>query len=78
MFVNDGGPFARALYETVPDDIELVVTRNPLGDRKTTLFADLLGTEDDGRRRCRACNGGARHNRQIPVHLRLDREIPRP
>jgi feruloyl-CoA synthase len=46
VFVNDGGPFARALYETVPDEIELVVTRNPLGDRKTTLFAELLGAED--------------------------------
>ncbi|MGC1573881.1 MAG: feruloyl-CoA synthase, partial [Pseudolabrys sp.] len=46
VFVNDGGPFARALHETVPDGIELVVTRSPLGDRKTTLFADLLGTED--------------------------------
>jgi feruloyl-CoA synthase len=46
VFANDGGPFARALYETVPDEIELVVTRNPLGDRKTTLFADLLGAED--------------------------------
>src|SRR5664279_5677277 len=34
VFANDGGPFARALYETVPDDIELVVARNPLGDRK--------------------------------------------
>ena len=47
VFVNDGGPFARALYETVPDSIELVVARNPLGDRKTTLFADLLGASDD-------------------------------
>ena len=47
VFANDGGPFARAIYATVPDDIELVVTRNPLGDRKTTLFADLLGAEDD-------------------------------
>ena len=46
VFASDGGPFARAVYETVPDDIELVVTRNPLGDRKTTLFADLLGAED--------------------------------
>jgi feruloyl-CoA synthase len=46
VFANDGGPFARAIYETVPDDIELVVARNPLGDRKTTLFADLLGAED--------------------------------
>ncbi len=46
VFVNDGGSFARALYETVPDEVELVVTRHPLGDRKTTLFADLLGVED--------------------------------
>src|SRR6185369_10228864 len=41
VFVNDGGPFARALYATIPDEIELVVARNPLGDRKTTLFSDL-------------------------------------
>jgi feruloyl-CoA synthase len=46
VFANDGGPFARALNETVPDGIELVVTRNPLGDRKTKFFADLLGAED--------------------------------
>lgn len=48
VFANDGGPFARALYETVPDDIELVVTRNPLGDRPVTMFGDLPGTEDAG------------------------------
>jgi feruloyl-CoA synthase len=47
VFANDGGPFARALYSTVPDEIELVVTRNPLGDRKTTMFSDLLGATDD-------------------------------
>jgi feruloyl-CoA synthase len=47
VFANDGGPFARALYQTVSDDIELVVTRNPLGDRKTTMFADLLGATDE-------------------------------
>jgi feruloyl-CoA synthase len=47
VFANDGLPFARALYATVPDSIELVVTRNPLGDRKTTLFAHLIGAEDD-------------------------------
>jgi feruloyl-CoA synthase len=46
VFTNDGGPFARALYATVPDEIELVVTRNPLGDRKTTMFADLIGAAD--------------------------------
>ncbi len=47
VFANDGGPFARALYQTVPDSIEVVVARNPLGDRPTTLFADLLGAEDN-------------------------------
>jgi feruloyl-CoA synthase len=46
VFANDGGPFARALYQTVPDDVELVVTRNPLGDRPVTLFKDLIGEED--------------------------------
>ena len=46
VFANDGSPFARALYQTVPDDMELVVTRNPPGDRPVTMFADLLGTED--------------------------------
>jgi feruloyl-CoA synthase len=47
VFANDGLPFARALYATVLDSIELVVTRNPLGDRKTTMFADLIGAQDD-------------------------------
>ena len=47
VFVNDGGPFARALSAAVPDEIELVVARNPLGDRKTTLFSDLLDAPDD-------------------------------
>lgn len=47
VFVNDGGPFTRALYAAVPDDIELVVARNPLGDRKVTLFSDLVGVRDD-------------------------------
>lgn len=47
VFVNDGGQFARALYATVSDEVELVVARNPLGDRRTTLFSDLLGAPDD-------------------------------
>ena len=46
VLANDGSPFARALYQTVPDDIELVVARNPLGDRPVTLFDDLIGEED--------------------------------
>jgi feruloyl-CoA synthase len=59
VFANDGGPFARAIYETVPDEIELVVARNPLGDRKTTMFADLLGAED-------ASGVGAAHRAVVP------------
>src|SRR5512143_1425561 len=47
VFANDSSPFARALYETVPDNIELVVTRNPVRDRKNTLFSDFLGAADD-------------------------------
>jgi feruloyl-CoA synthase len=46
VFANDGGPFARALYQTVSDEIELVVARNPLGDRPVTLFKELIGDED--------------------------------
>ena len=39
-------PFGRAIAAAVPEDAELVVTRNPPGDRKATLFSDLLGPED--------------------------------
>ena len=46
VFAADSMAFGKALYATIPDDIELVVTRNPLGDRPTTLFADLIGDED--------------------------------
>jgi feruloyl-CoA synthase len=48
VFANDGGPFARAFYATVPDAIEFVVARNPLGDRKTTLFSELSAADDAG------------------------------
>jgi feruloyl-CoA synthase len=47
VFANDGGAFARAIAAALPSDAELVVTRNPPADRKATLFADLIGAEDD-------------------------------
>ena len=47
VFAADGGPFARAIYAAVPPDVELVLTCNPLGDWKTTMFADLIGAEDE-------------------------------
>ncbi len=46
VFAADGLAFGKATYATIPDDIELVVTRNPLGDRPTTMFADLVGADD--------------------------------
>ena len=47
VFAHDGGPFARAIYAAVPEDVELVVTHHPLGDwKKMTLFTDLIGDED--------------------------------
>jgi feruloyl-CoA synthase len=48
VLAGDGGAFARAVAATVPDKVELVVTRNPPPDRKATLFADLIGAEDAG------------------------------
>jgi feruloyl-CoA synthase len=47
VFANDGNPFARAIAAAVPSEAELVVTRNPPANRKATLFADLVGAEDD-------------------------------
>jgi feruloyl-CoA synthase len=46
VFASDGGAFGRAISAAVPDDVELVVTRNPPPTRKATLFADLIGNED--------------------------------
>jgi feruloyl-CoA synthase len=46
VFAGDGGAYGRAIAAAVPDTAELVVTRNPPANRKTTVFADLLGAED--------------------------------
>jgi feruloyl-CoA synthase len=42
VFAADGNAFARAIEAVVPDGVEVVVTRNPLPQRRTTAFADLL------------------------------------
>jgi feruloyl-CoA synthase len=44
VFATNGAPFARAIAATVPANIEIVVTANPLPDRPTTLFDALLKT----------------------------------
>ena len=46
VFAADGAAFGRAIDATVPDDVELVVTKNTSATRPATLFADLIGTED--------------------------------
>jgi feruloyl-CoA synthase len=46
VFASDGQMFARAIEAGVPENVELVVTRNPPANRKTTLFAALIGAED--------------------------------
>jgi feruloyl-CoA synthase len=47
VFANSGETFARAIAAAVPEGTELIVARNPPPGRKTTLFADLLGADDD-------------------------------
>src|SRR6202162_317750 len=45
VFVADGGVFEKAIEAVVPRDVEIVVARNPLPRRSTTLFSQLLATQ---------------------------------
>lgn len=47
VFAADGEIFARAIEAAVSPDLEVVVTRNPLRSRPSTLFAELAGTLPD-------------------------------
>jgi feruloyl-CoA synthase len=44
VFACDGHLFHRAIEAVVPADIEVIVTRNPLPARPTTLFSELTAT----------------------------------
>ncbi len=44
IFVADGGPFHRAIETVVPAGVEIVVGRNPISNRPTILFDQLLST----------------------------------
>ena len=46
IFVADGAPFARAIENAAPADVELVVVKNPPAGRPVTLFADLANTPE--------------------------------
>jgi len=44
VFAADGHMFHRAIDAVVPADLEVIVTRNPLPNRPTTLFEELIET----------------------------------
>jgi len=44
VFACDGQQYAKAIEAIVPEDIELVVTRNPIAGRKSISFDDLAAT----------------------------------
>src|SRR5262245_23146102 len=48
VFAADGAPFRRAIDAVVPPDLEVIVTRNPLPARPTTLFDTLLAPSSGG------------------------------
>ena len=45
VFASDGKAFARAIAATVPADVEVAVTANPVSDRPMTPFAKLAGAQ---------------------------------
>lgn len=46
VFAADGKAFGRAIKAVVPQDLEVIVTRNAPEGRPATLFGELLGAED--------------------------------
>ena len=47
VFAGDGDLFGRAIEATIAADVTIVVSRNPLKTRPTTLLSDLLATSTD-------------------------------
>jgi feruloyl-CoA synthase len=48
VFAADGQAYARAIDAVVPSGVEVVVTRNPIAGRATTLFETLLAPRATG------------------------------
>src|SRR5262245_16992963 len=46
VFAADGALFQRAIEAVVPPELEVIVTRNPLPSRPTTLFDTLMGPRE--------------------------------
>jgi feruloyl-CoA synthase len=47
IFIADGAPFAKAIANAVPADVELVLCRNPPQDRASTDFVTLTGQAEN-------------------------------
>jgi Acyl-CoA synthetases (AMP-forming)/AMP-acid ligases II len=73
VFAADGDSYARGIEAAVRPEIEIVMTRNPIPGRPTTLFETLLAPVPTGAADAGARLGHPRHHRQVPVHLGLDR-----
>ena len=73
VFAADGEVFSRAIEAAVSPALEVVVTRNPSAHRPMTLFAELAGTRADPAADAAHARGRARHHREDPVHVGLDR-----
>lgn len=47
VYVEDGGPFAAAIANALPEDVELVIGKHPPPGRKSTAFAELQNAPED-------------------------------
>ena len=77
VFATDGKPFGRAIDAAVPPGIEVVVAVNPPAAAVDHAVRRPAADRADGRGRRRARPGRPRHDREIPVHLGLDRHARR-
>ena len=72
VFAADGKAVRRAIEAAVPRGVEIVVTANPPATGRPR-YSPNCWRPADRRGRCRARQGRARHHRQDPVHLGIDR-----
>ena len=77
VFAADGRAFARAIAAAVPAAVEVVVAANPRPIGRRRLLRHLSSDAADAGGRCGARQSRSRHDRENPVHLRLDRPAQR-
>ena len=77
IYVADTGPFAKSLAALDLADVEIVASRNGANLANVTLFDDLAETRPGPALERAMAAIGARHHRQVPVHLGIDRPAER-